>query len=41
MPNTMLFAWMGNDVKAILLVFAVIVALVAIIVVLDLKQRGL
>ena len=37
----MLFAWMGDDVEAILLVFAVMVALVAIIVVLDLKQRGL
>jgi hypothetical protein len=41
MPDIMLFAWMGDDVKAILLVFAVMVALVAIIVVLDLKQRGL
>ena len=41
MPNTMLFAWMGDDVKAILLVFAVMVAFVAIVVVLDLKRRGL
>ena len=37
----MLFAWMGNDVEAILLVFAVVVAFVAIVVVLDLKLRGL
>jgi len=37
----MLFAWMGDDVKTILLVFAVMVAFVAIIVVLDLKLRGL
>jgi len=41
MPDTMLFAWMGDDVEAILLVFAVTVALVAIGVVLDLKLRGL
>jgi hypothetical protein len=41
MPDIMLFAWMGDDVNAILLVFAVMVALVAIIVVLALKQRGL
>jgi hypothetical protein len=38
MPDTMLFAWMGDDVEAILLVFAV---MIAIVVVLDLKQRGL
>jgi len=38
MPDTMLFAWMGDDVEAILLVFAVTVAFV---VVLDLKLRGL
>ena len=31
---------MGDDVEAILLVFAIMVAFVAIIVVLDLKQRG-
>jgi hypothetical protein len=37
----MLFAWMGDDVEAILLVFAVTVAFVAIVVVLDLKLRGL
>jgi hypothetical protein len=37
----MLFAWMGDDVEAILLVFAVMVAFVAIIVVFDLKLRGL
>src|SRR5262245_29330005 len=37
MPDTMLFAWMGDDVEAILLVFAVIIAFVAIVVVLDLK----
>jgi hypothetical protein len=36
-----LFAWMGNDVEAILLAFAVMIAFVAILVVLDLKQRGL
>jgi hypothetical protein len=41
MPDTMLFAWMGDDVEAILLVFAVMVAFVAIVVVLDLKLRGL
>jgi hypothetical protein len=41
MPDTMLFAWMGDDVEAILLVFAVMIAVVAIVVVLDLKQRGL
>jgi hypothetical protein len=41
MPDTMLFAWMGDDVEAILLVFAVMIAFVAIVVVLDLKQRGL
>jgi hypothetical protein len=41
MPDTMLFAWMGDDVEAILLVFAVMIAFVAILVVLDLKQRGL
>ena len=34
------FAWMGDDVEAILLVFAVMIAFVAIVV-LDLKQRGL
>jgi hypothetical protein len=39
--DTMLFAWMGDDVEAILLVFAVTVAFVAIVVVLDLKLRGL
>ena len=38
MPDTMLFAWMGDDVEAILLVFAVMIAFV---VVLDQKQRGL
>jgi hypothetical protein len=32
---------MGDDVEAILLVFAVTVAFVAIVVVLDLKLRGL
>jgi hypothetical protein len=32
---------MGDGVEAILLVFAVMIALVAIVVVLDLKQRGL
>jgi hypothetical protein len=32
---------MGDDVEAILLVFAVMIASVAIVVVLDLKQRGL
>jgi len=37
----MLFAWMGDDVEAILLLFAVMVAFVAIVVVLDLKLRGL
>ena len=37
----MLFAWMGDDVEAILLVFAVMVAFVAIVVVLDLNLRGL
>ena len=37
----MLFAWMGDDVEAILLAFAVMVAFVAIVVVLDLKLRGL
>ena len=37
----MLFAWMGDDVEAILLVFAVMVTFVAIVVVLDLKLRGL
>jgi hypothetical protein len=37
----MLFAWMGDDVEAILLVFAVVVAFVSIVVVLDLKLRGL
>jgi len=36
-----ILAWMGDDVEAILLVFAVIIAFVAIVVVLDLKQRGL
>ena len=36
----MLFAWMGDDVQAILLVFVVTVALVAFVVVLDLKLRG-
>ena len=41
MPDTMLFAWMGDDVQAILLAFAVMIAFVAIVVVLDLKQRGL
>ena len=41
MPDTMLFAWMGDDVEAILLVFAVTVAFVAFVVVLDLKLRGL
>ena len=41
MPDTMLFAWMGDDVEAILLVLAVMVAFVTIVVVLDLKQRGL
>ena len=41
MPDTMHFAWMGDDVEAILLVFAVMIAFVAIVVVLDLKQRGL
>jgi hypothetical protein len=40
MPDTMLFAWMGGDVEAILLAFAVMIAFVAIVV-LDLKQRGL
>ena len=40
MPDTMLFAWMGDDVETILLVLAVMVAFVAIVVVLDLKQRG-
>jgi len=39
MPDTMLFAWMGDDVEAILLVFAVMIAFVAIVVVLDQKQR--
>ena len=37
----MLFAWMGDDVEAILLVFAVMIAFVPIVVVLDQKQRGL
>jgi hypothetical protein len=37
----MLFAWIGDDVEAILLVFAVVVAFVSIVVVLDLKLRGL
>src|SRR5262249_2851254 len=37
----MLFAWMGDDVEAILLVFAVTVAFVAIVVVLDRNRRGL
>jgi hypothetical protein len=32
---------MGDDVEAILLVFAVVVVFVAIVVVLDLKLRGL
>jgi hypothetical protein len=32
---------MGDDVEAILLVFAVMVTFVAIVVVLDLKLRGL
>jgi hypothetical protein len=41
MSDTMLFAWMGDDVEAILLVFAVVVAFVSIVVVLDLKLRGL
>ena len=41
MPDTMLFAWMGDDVEAILLVLAVMIAFVAIVVVLDQKQRGL
>ena len=41
MPDTMLFAWMGDDVEAILLVFPVMIAFVAIVVVLDQKQRGL
>jgi hypothetical protein len=40
MPDTMLFAWMGDDVEAILLAL-VMIAFVAIVVVLDLKQRGL
>ena len=39
--DTMHFAWRGDDVEAILLVFAVTVAFVAIVVVLDLKLRGL
>jgi len=33
----MLFAWIGDDVEAILFAFAVMIAFV----VLDLKQRGL
>jgi hypothetical protein len=36
----MLFAWI-DDVGVILLVFAVMIAFVAILVVLDLKKRGL
>jgi hypothetical protein len=32
---------MGDDVEAILLVFAVMIVFVAFVVVLDLKQRGL
>ena len=39
--RAMLFAWLGDDVEAILFAFAVMVAFVAIVVVLDLKQRGL
>ena len=39
--DTMPFAWMGDDVEAILLVFAVTVAFVAFVVVLDLKLHGL
>ena len=41
MPNSMLFAWIGDDVEDILFAFAVMIAFVAIVVVLDLKQRGL
>jgi hypothetical protein len=40
MADTMLFAWI-DDVEAILLVFAVMIAFVAIVVVLDLKRRKL